>query len=99
MSESRLAELGFAAMNVYEMFVANGEQVGFWLTRTTWRDLCARVTFVGKFKGPAPYFGNPRVSGDLFYLRSGQLKQANADIPSPGTYKTWRQIPAPSWSK
>ena len=62
-------------LNVYEMFVANREQVGFWLTRTTWRDLCARVTFVGDFKGLAPYFGNPRVAGDLFYLSSGQLKR------------------------
>ncbi len=85
MSESRPARPGFAAMNVYEMFVANGEQVGFWLTRTTWRDLCARVRFFGDFKGPAPCFGNPRVAGDLFYASSGELKQANAEIPSPET--------------
>ncbi len=82
-------------LNVYEMFVDNGRQVGFWLTRTTWRDLCARVTSVGDFKGPSPCFGNPRVAGDLFNLSSGELKQANAEIPSPGTHKTWRQIAAP----
>ena len=99
MTGTAQAKPGFAAMNVYEMFVANESRVGFWLTRTTWRDLCARVTLVGDFKGPAPYFGNPLVAGDLFYVSSGELKQANAEIPSPGTYKTWRQIPAPPWAK
>ncbi len=99
MSDTRPALPAFSALNVYEMFVANGSQVGFWLTRTVWNDVCARVTFVGELKGPAPFFGNPPVTGDWFYLRSGQLIKANAEIAWPGTYKTWRQIPPPPWAK
>ena len=94
-----MAEEVLSAPNVYEMFVANGCEVGFWLTRTTWRNLCARVTFVGEFKAAAPCFGNPPVRGDLYFTSSGELKQANAGIPEPGTSKTWRRISAPPWAR
>lgn len=88
----------FSPVNVYEMWVASKEHPGgLWITRTTWADMCAHVRSVGEFKGPAPYFGNPKVIGDLYTL-GGHLKQVGFEISVPGTYKTWRQIAPPSWA-
>lgn len=87
----------FSDKNVFEMYVANGMRAGFWLRRTTWGNTCARVVDVGEIKGPAPYFGNPKVYADIYDLRTGELKEARARIPAAGTYKTWRLIDAPSW--
>jgi hypothetical protein len=84
-------------MNVYQMYVASKDNPdGVWIQRTTWSNMCARIKAVGEFKGPEPYFGNPEVRADLYSL-SGELRQTNAVIPVPGTYKTWRQIPTPIW--
>jgi hypothetical protein len=88
----------FADQNVFQMFVANGQQPGFWLRRTTWGDTCARVTAVGPLTGPAPYYGNPKVYGDIYGLTTGELREPHARLPAAGTYKTWRLIEAPIWA-
>ena len=88
----------FSELNVFQMYPANGEQPGFWLRRTTWSNMCARVTSVGQFKGPPPYYGNPPVMADIHDLHSGELKDSNVRIPVPGTYKSWRQIEQPVWA-
>lgn len=83
--------------NVYQMwFVTQPETL--WITRTTWANLCAKVTFVGEVKGPSPYYGNPVVKADV-YNAAGQCTQCETDISAPGTYKTWRQISEPHWAK
>jgi len=89
----------FSAQNVFEMYAANHEQVGFWIRRTTWANTCAQVMSIGPFKGPAPYFGNPSVLADVYDLRTGELKDKDARIAVPGTYKTWRRIDPPSWAR
>lgn len=87
----------FSPVNVYQMWVISHEQPGgLWIRRTTWSNMCAHVTAVGEFTGPAPYFGNPDVHADLYDLQ-GHRKQRGAEIAVPGTYKTWRQIPTPLW--
>lgn len=88
----------YADKNVFQMYVANGEEPGFWLRRTTWGNTCAQVTSVGELKGPAPYFGNPPVQADIYDIRTGELKEKDATIPVPGTYKTWRCIAPPDWA-
>lgn len=85
--------------NIFQMYVANGRQPGFWIRRTTWGDTCAKIVSVGPLTGPPPYFGNPKVHADIFNLRSGALKETGARIPAAGTYKTWRQIDPPAWAK
>jgi hypothetical protein len=82
--------------NVYQMWFSS-QPNGLWITRITWSDLCAHVSFVGELKGDAPYYGNPEVRADI-YTGAGQLKQRNSVISAPGTYKTWRQIAKPSWA-
>jgi hypothetical protein len=85
-------------INVYQMWEAShGLPGGLWITRTTWANMCAQVTSVGEFKGPAPYFGNPKVFANLYSMQ-GQLKQSGFEISVPGTYKTWRQIETPQWA-
>lgn len=88
----------FVEQNLFQMFVANGSQPGFWLRRTTWGNSCARVTSVGPFTGPAPYYGNPKVHADIYDLTTGELREANARLPAAGTYKTWRLIDPPAWA-
>jgi hypothetical protein len=84
-------------LNVYQMWFASQPQ-SLWITRTTWSNLCAKVTSIGEVKGPAPYYGNPEVRADM-YNSSGQCTQRGTVISVPGTYKTWRQITEPSWAK
>ena len=81
------------------MYVANGCRLGFWLRRATWGNTCAKVTSVGELTGRAPYYGNPVVLAEIYDLETGALKDAQARIPVPGTYKTWRQIAAPQWAQ
>lgn len=84
-------------LNVYQMWFATQPEP-LWITRTTWASMCAKVTFVGEASGPAPYYGNPVVKGDI-YSASGQCTQHGAVISVPGTYKTWRQISDPHSAK
>jgi hypothetical protein len=83
--------------NVYEMFVAHGGP-GFWIRRTTWGATCARIVGVGPMTKPGPYFGNPPVLMDVYSL-AGELKEGLSQVRVPGTYKTWRRIPAPPWAE
>lgn len=83
--------------NVYEMIVKYGGP-GLWIRRTTWGNTCARIVALGRFTRPAPYFGSPPVLMDVYTL-DGQPKQALAQVPVPGTYKTWRRWPEPEWAK
>jgi hypothetical protein len=85
-------------LNIFQMFVANGYETGFWVKRTPWGNSCARVTEVEPFTGPPPYFGNPKVFAEIYDPATGELKDARMRVPVPGTYKTWRQIPTPNWS-
>lgn len=89
----------FSDKNIFEMFVENGSRPGFWLRRTTWGNSCAQVVSVGEFKGPPPYYGNPKVLADIFDLATGELKERSTKLPVPGTYKTWRQIDPPEWAE
>jgi uncharacterized protein DUF5710 len=87
---------GQPVVNVFQMFVAHGG-AGFWVRRTTWEATCARVVRVGAPTAPGPYFGNPSVLMDVYTL-NGELKEEAAQLPVPGTYKTWRQIAPPAWA-
>jgi hypothetical protein len=82
--------------NVYEMFVENDEP-DFWVRRITWGGTCARVIRVGEMTKPGPYFGSPSVLMDVYSL-DGNLKEGLAQLPVPGTYKTWRKYHAPPWA-
>lgn len=83
--------------NVYQMFVAFGGP-GFWVRRTAWASSCARVVRVGALAGAPPYYGSPSVIMDVYTL-DGTLRDAAAQLPVPGTYKTWRQIAPPTWAE
>lgn len=90
--------MDFSSENVFEMFVRNGNEAGFWIKRTTWANTCAKVVSVGEFKGSPPYFGNPKVFAEIYNLDTGALIDPNGKISVPGTYKTWRRIDPPEWA-
>ena len=87
----------FSEKNVYQMFDAADRQLGFWITRTTWSGKIARVTHVGELKGAPPYYGNPKVTADLYDASTGHLISRGIEVTAPGTYKTWRSIATPAW--
>lgn len=84
-------------MNIFQMYEAYGFRPGFWIRRNTGGNTVAQVTSVEPFKGPPPYFGNPKVYADIYDM-DGTLKEKGAKIPVPGTYKTWRRIDPPVWA-
>jgi hypothetical protein len=67
--------------NVLQMYVAHGGP-GFWVRRTTWGAICARVIRVGALTAPAPYFGNPSVLMDAYTL-DGELREGLAQSQFP----------------
>lgn len=82
-------------MNIYLMFLANEKQLPIWVTK--WTSQVLRVTTIDELKGRAPYFGNPRVVGELF-SNYGQgkptetfYKVEDRVVSSPGTYN-WRWV-------
>jgi hypothetical protein len=84
------------ADNIYDMYVAHRCQVGFWIKRKTWGDLCAQVTFVGELEPRAPAYGHPLVRADVYHFSSGELKQADVEIAFAGSARRWQEIPPPS---
>ena len=58
-------------MNVYEMYVANGNEAGFWVMSKDWRNVLAEVVTVagrtsGEVEGEPPYFDNPPVMANFW---------------------------------
>lgn len=73
------------AMNIYQMYVANGNRAGFWVRRNSWSWQSALIISVGgmtegELSGPPPYFNNPPVVGRM----EGRGKDFS--ISCPGTY-------------
>jgi hypothetical protein len=84
-----------AAESIYDMYLAHRCQVGFWIKRKTWGDLCAQVTFVGELEPRAPAYGQPPVRADVYHFRSGVLKQADVEITAAASSSRWQEIPPP----
>jgi hypothetical protein len=95
------------ALNIYQMYVQNGNRCGFWVKRDSWAANIARITSIaGKFEGPldgeAPYFKNPKVRGDVYLEDTGKMvwrsggSGANHDITAAGTFG-YKLVSAPSW--
>lgn len=71
-------------MNVYQMYIANGNKAGFWIKRDSWSNYKAFVTSVqgkteGKLKGNHPYYNNCVVRADVYNFRTGELATSFGD--------------------
>ena len=78
-------------MNIYQMYVANGNKAGFYVVRDSWGNTIAEITTVGGKKegmlpGKPPYYGNPPVKADIYKKDTGSKINTNATISCPGTY-------------
>lgn len=84
--------------NVYQMYIANGNQAGFYVRRANWKPgTYARVVSIdgresGPLTGRAPYFGNPTVLVD-FYNSDGTVRASGQELSSPGNYSYSRFEP------
>lgn len=99
-------------MNIYGMYVQNGNQAGFWVVRAKWRNVIARVTDVasktaGPIEGHPPYYGNPSVTAQFFNRHTGEPQAGWKDesferaLPCPGSY-AYTLVPTselPAWAK
>lgn len=91
-------------MNIYEMYVANGNRAGFFVCRNSWNleGSAALVVSVGgriegKLSGEPPYYGNPVVLADVVYAnRPDRPVLHNQKLGCPGTY-AYTRISPPSW--
>ncbi|TXT29796.1 MAG: hypothetical protein FD131_2262 [Rhodocyclaceae bacterium] len=71
--------------NIYQMYVANGNKVGFWVQRNSWSWQTALITSIGaqsegELEGLPPYFKNQKVKGRF------EGTGLETDISCPGTY-------------
>ena len=72
-------------INIYQMYVANGNKVGFWVRRNSWSWRTALITSIdgkteGELTGQAPYFNCPKVKGKM----GGMYKEV--EITCAGSY-------------
>lgn len=81
--------------NAFQM-IDDAGGVGIWVRRTTWNASIARIVGMSEPSGPPPYYGSPKVVMDVYSL-DGVPHDELAHLSTPGTYKTWRQVEAPSW--
>jgi hypothetical protein len=63
-------------VNIYEMYVQNGNRADFWVRRAKWTTVIARVVDVaskteGPLTGTPPYYGNPSVTAQFFNVHTG----------------------------
>lgn len=77
-------------MNIYQMYEKNGNQCGFCVVRDSWGRIYAKVTSIagqtsGPLKGRPPYYGNPRVTMDV-YNNDGTIQKENQVLSCPGNY-------------
>lgn len=96
-------------LNIYQMYVRNGYQCGFWVKRNSWSKNIARVTSIaGQFEGPLegdpPYFKNPKVQAEVFHEQTGRMNWVSGEsgrqqiLTCAGTYG-YALIPQPDWWK
>jgi hypothetical protein len=77
--------MSHSAMNIYQMYVANGNKVGFKVKRNSWSTKTAIITSIdgekeGLLNGEPPYFDNPKVKG----IMSGTNYEV--ELTCAGTY-------------
>lgn len=89
-------------MNIYEMYVANGNKAGFWVVRDSWGQSFAKVLTVagfpaGPLSGDPPYYAqgpkkkSPTVMARIYYR---DQKPVIEPLRCPGTY-AYRRIVSP----
>lgn len=89
-------------MNVYQMYVENGNAVGFWVQRQTWGYTVACVLSIGDqvaghLIGVPPYYGNPEVLAEFWKIDVDGARVERLDVDvlrGPGNY-TYRRIDPP----
>ena len=80
-------------MNVYQMYVENGNKAGFWVKRNSWTKKAAYILevdghFEGELTGEEPYFDNPVVLAKFY----GSIDVFQ--LTCPGTF-AYKLIPQP----
>ena len=92
-------------MNIYEMYVANGDACGFWVQRDSWGNCKALIVsvggkFSGELQGVAPYFNNQEVEAEVYSFDGRRVPEdyRNGRLSCAGTY-SYRLVSGPDQVK
>ena len=77
--------------NLYQMYVQNGNKVGFYVIRNSWSNHYAKVIEIGgqtagELSGEPPYYDNPPAVGELYSLNTGRCIKKREALTCPGTF-------------
>ena len=95
-------------VNVFDMYEANGNRVGFWIRRNTWGNTVARVVSVAdaesgplvKKPGSRYPVGRTKVVAVFYNLHTGELLNTS-EVSCPGTF-AYSQVETerlPNWAR
>jgi hypothetical protein len=88
-------------MNIYRLYIENGNRAGFWVQHRTWTNTCAHVQTVagrqiGSLPGVAPLHDGAEVRIWMFDVRSGRLIQSESTLSQPED-RNFNRIAEPQW--
>ena len=90
-------------MNIYALYVQNGNRAGFWIQHRKWQNKCAQVLSIGgissgRLAGFPPDYGHAPVDISCFDVRSGRSVDVSAAIEQPDD-RGYVLIAQPPWHK
>jgi hypothetical protein len=88
-------------MNIYGLYVENGNRAGFWVQHRSWRNTCVQVLSIagrrsGALPGRAPNRNHADVLVRCFDVRSGRPVPFNSLLDSPAD-RRYSKIAEPPW--
>jgi hypothetical protein len=88
-------------MNIYRLYIQNGNSAGFWIQHRTWQNVCAQVRTIagqsrGVLPGVSPSHANAEVRVERFDVRSGRPLANDSLIDQPED-RGYAVIAEPPW--
>ena len=90
-------------MNIYSLYVQNGNRAGFWIQHRKWQNKCAQVHSIGgvcsgNLPGRPPNYQDAPVAASCFDVRSGRPVGVSPAIEQPDD-RGYVLIAQPPWHK
>ena len=90
-------------MNIYSLYIQNGNRAGFWIQHRKWQNKCAQVHSIGGISsgalpGGAPAHDHAPVMVSCFDVRSGRSVASGLALEQPDD-RGYVLIAQPPWHK
>jgi hypothetical protein len=91
-------------MNIYRLYIENGNRAGFWVQHRTWRDRCAQVLSIdgqnlGRLPGSSPAHNHAAVVIQCFDVRGGRALPATTPSLEDPEDQGYVAIAEPPWHR